>query len=324
MNILAGDIGGTKVLLQISRDGEVLLEQQYVSANYATFDSLLSEFMAQAKLAVSVACFAVAGPVDGGVANVTNRPWQLSSHQLQQQFSIADVILMNDFQAVGHGIAVLPECAIETLQVGDERPQGVRALIGAGTGLGQAFMVWSGQHYQVLPTEGGHVGFAPTNDLQIELLRFMQLNAYRTTYEHLVSGRGLVSVFNFLRERNPGLLSQKIAQAMEAQDAAAVIARFALESGDTLANQAVDLFLEIYAAQVGNHALNTLPYGGLYIAGGVAPKLIERIKQGGFLAAYRDKTPMEALMLNFPVKVIMEPRVGLLGAQQVALGNRSY
>lgn len=321
MNILAGDIGGTKVLLQISCNGEVLMEQQYVSANYATFDALLTEFMAQAKYAVSVACFAVAGPVDGGVANVTNRPWQLNSNKLQQQFSIPDVILINDFQAVGYGIAALPGHAVEILQAGDEHPQGVRALIGAGTGLGQAFMVWSGQHYQVLPTEGGHVGFAPTNELQIELLRFMQLNAYRTTYEHLVSGRGLVSIFNFLRERNPGLLSQKIARAMESQDAAAVIARFALESSDTLANQAVDLFLEIYAAQVGNHALNTLPYGGLYIAGGIAPKLIGRIKQGGFMAAYRDKAPMAELMLDFPVKVIMEPRVGLLGAQQVALGG---
>ncbi len=321
MNVLAGDIGGTKVLLQISRDGEVLLEQQYVSANYATFDALLTEFMAQTKHTVNVACFGIAGPVDGGVANVTNRPWQLNSDKLQQQFSIPDVILINDFQAAGYGITALPNQAIETLQTGDEHPQGVRALIGAGTGLGQAFMVWSGQYYRVLPTEGGHVGFAPTNDLQIELLRFMQLNAYRTTYEHLVSGRGLVSIFNFLRERNPGLLSQKIVLAMETQDAAAVIARFALESSDTLANQTLDLFLEIYGAQVGNHALNTLPYGGLYIAGGIAPKLIERIKQGGFMAAFRDKAPMESLMLNFPVKVVMDPRVGLLGAQQVALRN---
>ncbi|VAW89104.1 Glucokinase [hydrothermal vent metagenome] len=319
MNILAGDIGGTKVLLQISRDDEVLLEQQYVSANYATFDALLSEFMAQARHVVGAACFGIAGPVDDTTARVTNRPWQLDSNKLQQQFSIPKVILINDFQAVGYGISALPENSIETLQSGDERPQGVRALIGAGTGLGQALMVWCDPHYQMLPSEGGHVGFAPTNDLQLELLRFMQLNAYRTTCEHLVSGRGLVSIFNFLRERNPELLSQKVARAMETQDAAAVIARFALESGDTLANQTVDLFLEIYGAQVGNHALNTLPYGGLYIAGGIAPKLIERIKQGGFMAAYRDKEPMAELMLNFPVKVVMEPRVGLLGAQQVAL-----
>ncbi len=318
MNILAGDIGGTKVLLQISHAGEVILEQQYVSANYTSFEQLLTDFLSRCQHPVSVACLGVAGPVDGSRARVTNLPWQLDSQKLQQQFSIPRVALINDFQAVGFGIAVLPDEAFEILQTGDERPQGVRALIGAGTGLGQAFMVWSGQHYQVLATEGGHVDFAPTDDLQIELLRFMRLNAYRTTYEHLVSGKGLVSIFNFLCERNPELLSQKMARAMALQSAAAVISQFALESGDTLANQALDLFLKIYAAQVGNHALNTLPYGGLYIAGGIAPKLIERIKQGGFMAAYGDKAPMAELMRKFPIKVVMEPRVGLLGAQQVA------
>ncbi len=318
MNILAGDIGGTKVLLQISHAGETVLEQQYVSANYASFERLLTDFLSRCQHPISAACLGVAGPVDGNRARVTNLPWQLDSQQLQQQFSIPRVVLINDFQAVGFGIAVLPNEAFETLQTGNERPQGVRALIGAGTGLGQAFMVWSGQHYQVLATEGGHVDFAPSDDLQIELLRFMRLNAYRTTYEHLVSGKGLVSIFNFLCERNPELLSQKMARAMAHQSVAAVIAQFALESGDTLANQALDLFLKIYAAQVGNHALNTLPYGGLYIAGGIAPKLIERIKQGGFMAAYGDKAPMAELMEKFPIKVVMEPRVGLLGAQQVA------
>jgi len=318
MNILAGDIGGTKVLLQISHAGETIIEQQYVSANYASFEQLLTSFLSRCQHPISAACLGVAGPVDGSRARVTNLPWQLDSQKLQQQFSIPRVALINDFQAVGFGIAVLPDEAFETLQTGDERPQGVRALIGAGTGLGQAFMVWSGQHYQVLATEGGHVDFAPTDDLQIELLQFMRLNAYRTTYEHLISGKGLVSIFNFLCERNPELLSQKMARAMALQSAAAVISQFALESGDTLANQALDLFLKIYAAQVGNHALNTLPYGGLYIAGGIAPKLIERIKQGGFMAAYGDKAPMAELMRKFPIKVVMEPRVGLLGAQQVA------
>ncbi|MCF6219378.1 MAG: glucokinase [Gammaproteobacteria bacterium] len=319
MSTLAGDIGGTKVLLQMSHGGKTVLEQQYVSANYASFEQLLTDFMSHCQHPVAVACFGVAGPVDGHRACVTNLPWQLDSQQLQQQFSIPSVVLINDFQAVGYGISVLPDEAFETLQTGDERPQGVRALIGAGTGLGQAFMVWGGEHYQVLATEGGHVDFAPTDELQVELLQFMRLNAYRTTYEHLVSGNGLVSIFNFLCERNPELLSQKMARAMAQQGVAAVIAQFALESGDTLANQALDLFLKIYASQVGNHALNTLPYGGLYIAGGIAPKLIERIKQGGFMAAYSDKAPMAALMKKFPIKVVMEPRVGLLGAQQVAL-----
>jgi len=318
MNILAGDIGGTKVLLQISCAGEVLLERQYVSANYAGFNDLLSLFMSEFNGDVTAACFGVAGPVDGVNAEVTNLPWKLNTEQLQKKFGIAHVKLINDFQAVGYGIDALPKASIETLQTGDERRHGTRALIGAGTGLGQALMVWRNDHYQVLATEGGHVDFAPTDDLQMELWHYMHLNAYRVTYENLVSGKGLVSIFNFLREKNPGLVSQKMVLAMQHQDAASVISKFALETPDTLANQALDLFIKIYGAQVGNHALNTLPYGGLYIAGGIAPKLINRIKQGGLISAFRDKAPMENLMLNFPVKLVMEPRVGLLGAKKVA------
>lgn len=318
MSILAGDIGGTKVLLQLSEAGEVLHEQQFVSANYASFDQLLEQFFEAIDGTVSVACFGVAGPVEGDTAKVTNLPWQLDAQQLQHHFSISKVILINDFQAVGHGIAALPEEAIEILQQGTPKPQGVRALIGAGTGLGQAIMVWSGDHYQVLATEGGHVDFAPTDELQLDLWRYMRLNSYRVTYEHLVSGKGLVSIFNFLRERNPELLSQRMAMAMKEGDEAAVISRYALESSDTLSNQALDLFISLYGAQVGNHALNTLPYGGLYIAGGIAPKLIERIKQGGFMTAFHNKAPMAELMPNFPVKVVMEPKVGLLGAREVA------
>lgn len=318
MNILAGDIGGTKVLLQVSCAGKTLLEQQYLSANYASFDELLALFLAELGQGVDVACLGVAGPVNGSHAEVTNLPWQLHAEQLQAQFEINQVALINDFQAVGYGIDALPSEAIEVLQTGDECPHGVRALIGAGTGLGQGIMVWSGDHYQVLATEGGHVDFAPTDELQMELWRYVRLNAYRVTYENLVSGKGLVSIFNFLREKNPGLASQKMVLAMQQRDAASVIAQFALETSDALANQALDLFIKIYGAQVGNHALNTLPYGGLYIAGGIAPKLISRIRQGGFMAAFHDKAPMATLMPNFPVKLVMEAKVGLLGAQKVA------
>lgn len=319
MNILAADIGGTKVLLQISCNGNTLLETQYISADYATFDELLSRFIEGFSQPIASACFAVAGPVNGSTAQVTNLPWQLNADALQQKFSIEKIKLINDFQAVGYGVAVIPEDKIDVLQDGVKQTEGVCALIGAGTGLGEALMVWDRDHYQVLPTEGGHVDFAPCDELQLDLWRFMRLNSYRVTYECLVSGKGLVSIFEFLRERNPGLLSQKMKLAMDGNDAATVIAQFALETPDALANQALDLFIEIYGAQVGNHALNTLPYGGLYIAGGIAPKLIQRIKQGGFMSAFHDKAPMKALMPNFPVMIVMEPKVGLLGAQQVAM-----
>ncbi len=323
MKILAADIGGTKVILQLSNPQQMLLEQEYKSAAYGSFDAMLDEFLAQVEGRIDVACLGVAGPIDGQQAKVTNLPWQLDAQQLQQRFAIGKVILINDFQAVGFGISALPQNALEVLQSGHECQHGVRALIGAGTGLGQAIMVWNHDHYDVLPTEGGHVDFAPTDDLQMELWRFMRLNSYRVTYEELVSGKGLVAIFNFLRERTPGLLSQRMAMRMINEDPAAVIAEYALETPDTLANEAMALFLKIYGAQVGNHALNTLPYGGLYIAGGIAPKLIKRIRQSDFLNAYGDKAPMAELMPKFPLMVIMEPRVGLLGAREVALREKT-
>jgi len=326
MRVLAGDVGGTKTLLQITEiehgAQRVCYEQAFKSGDYVRFRDLLNDFFkrvaVQQWLPLQAACFGVAGPVEGREAKITNLPWRIDADQLQQQFSIPSVELINDFEAVGYGIESLGPDELVALQPGEPREHGVRALIGAGTGLGMAMMVWSGDHYQVLPTEGGHVDFAPADSLQLELLGELRTQSPRVTYENILSGSGLVRIYEFLCGRSPEQANRDLQNRMFSEDAAAAIAQFALEKRDPLAEQAVEMFVSIYGAQAGNQALNCLPRGGVYVAGGIAPKLIEVITAGGFIQAFNNKSPMGALMPKFPIKVVMEPRVGLLGAANVA------
>lgn len=321
MKVLAGDVGGTKTLLMIAQvEGitcQPLYERSFPSAAYDDFELMLAEFVDELReelWPVSGACLGVAGPVSGGHAMITNLPWDIDARLLSDHFDIPHVVLINDFQAIGYGIAGLRDDQLVVLQPGAPDQHGVMALIGAGTGLGEGIMVWTGKHYQVQPTEGGHVDFAPVDGLQIELLQWLLKRQARVSYENVVSGGGLVSIYRFLAEKHPRRQSAALASALEHGDQAAIIARFALEAGDVLAGEAVELFIRIYGAQAGNLALTCLPYGGVYLAGGIAPKLISRIQQGGFMDAFHDKEPMAELMHRFPVKVIMEPRIGVIGA----------
>ncbi len=321
MKVLACDVGGTKTLLMIAQvEGarcQPLYEHSFSSTVYDDFEAMLAEFVdgLRADLwPVSGACLGVAGPVSGGHAMITNLPWDIDARLLSEHFDIPHVALINDFQAVGYGIAGLREDQLVVLQSGVPDQHGVKALIGAGTGLGEGIMVWNGRQYQVQPTEGGHVDFAPVDALQIELLQWLLARQPRVSYENVVSGGGLASIYSFFAEKYPRRQSAALSAALEHGDRAASIARFALEAGDALAGEAVDLFIRIYGAQAGNLALTCLPYGGVYLAGGIAPKLITQIQQGGFMEAFHEKEPMAELMHRFPVKVIMEPRVGVIGA----------
>ncbi|MEW5757387.1 MAG: glucokinase [Pseudomonadota bacterium] len=321
MKVLACDVGGTKTLLMIAHVEGVkctpLHERSFASAAYHDFEVMLAEFiddLHEELWPVAGACLGVAGPVSGGHAMITNLPWDIDARLLSEHFDIPRVVLINDFQAIGYGIAGLREDQLVVLQTGAPDQHGVKALIGAGTGLGEGIMVWNGRHYQVQPTEGGHVDFAPVDAVQIELLQWLLKRQARVSYENVVSGGGLASIYDFLTEKHPARQNAALTAALKEGDRAATIARFALESGDALAGEAVDLFLRIYGAQAGNLALTTLPYGGVYLAGGIAPKLITRIQQGGFMDAFHDKEPMAELMHRFPVKVIMEPRIGVIGA----------
>ncbi len=343
MPLLAADIGGTKTWLQIAERPTketpgamtVLYQQRYVSGRYDNFETMLGEFLraaAQAGVpAPTVACIGVAGPVESirpqcQCARVTNLPWVLDSQILAEKFSLARCRLINDFQAAGYGIDTLDAEDLLVLQEGRPRACGVRAVIGAGTGLGQALLVWTqGQghdgYYEVLPSEGGHGDFAPAGPLQRELLMFLARSQPRVCVTNVLSGRGLVNVYRFLAHQWPERVSTSLAAALETDDAPAAISVAALASGpaqDTLAGEALDLFIAIYGAQAGNLALTCLATGGVYIAGGIAPRIESRLRQGGFVAAFRDKGPMSALAESFPVTVVLNPQVGLQGAALAA------
>lgn len=320
--VLAADIGGTKTLFQLTMENDVVLfEREYASQQFEHFDFVLAEFLGQAQIkhyAIERACFAVAGPVSGRDANVTNLPWQLNADELAKNFNIKHVHMCNDFEAVAHGIACLAEDEIVTLQRGQVDETMPRAVIGAGTGLGQALLFPDANGWQVVSTEGGHTDFAPTDNKQILLLEHLIERFGHVSYERVLSGMGLVTIYEFLRAYQQKDENPQLRQAMMTGDPAAAISKFANEQEDALASESLDLFIQIYGAQAGNLALTVSPRGGLYLAGGIAAKNIERFKQGRFMDAFVDKGRMQRLMEIIPVHLIIQPKVGLLGARLLA------
>ncbi len=324
MTLLAVDIGGTKTLFQLSLEqGDIVAELELASGDFAEFYDALAVFFEQPKVKntkVDAACLAVAGPVSGDKARVTNLPWQIDSKTILEQFPIENVHLCNDFEAVGYGIETLSADDVFELQEGDsEQSQQIRAVIGAGTGLCQAILTNTTSGWQVMPTEGGHVDFAPTNAKQVLLLEHLLERFGHVSYERLLSGSGLVIIYEFLRGYLQKDEAPALRQAMIDGDAAAAISLFANQHQDELAIEALGLFFEIYGAQVGNLALACLPYGGIYIAGGIGGKNVTWFEDSAFLTAFNHKGKMQALMSAFPIYVIKQPQVGLLGARLLAL-----
>jgi glucokinase len=299
----------------------VLYEQRFVSGDYPEFDLMLRKFIDTAAdhcAAPNVACFGVAGPVSGRTARTTNLPWTLDADQLESQFNIQKVRLINDFQSVGYGIEALHKEDIVTLQTGKEVAQGTRVIIGAGTGLGQGLLVWQHDHYEVVASEGGHASFSASDEQQIELLRYLRKRFGHATWERAVSGRGLVNLFEFMLDSGK-TESDALHQARQDEDPAAAISRFAQSGEDPLAVETLELFTRLYGAQAGNLALTGLAVGGVYVAGGVAPRIIDKLKDGAFMSAFIDKEErMQDLLKAMPVHVVVNAHVGLLGSALAA------
>lgn len=314
--VLAGDIGGTKTWLRLSCAGRVLREERFDSAAFAGLTPMVAGFLDDA--APESACFGVAGPVRGGSAQITNLPWRIDAAEIAARFAIPRVELINDFQAVAYGIEALAPGDLLTLQSGQVQQQGPRAVIGAGTGLGEGYLVWQDGAYRALPSEGSHADFAPADELQAELWRWLKKRYGHVSWERVVSGPGLEVIYRFLRERGEMEESSLLAEAMVAGDPAAAISDFALAHRDPLASAALDLFVAAYGAEAGNLALKILASGGVYVAGGIAPKIVERLEDGGFMRAFLNKGRFAGLLSGIPVQVVLNPQVGLLGAEVVA------
>lgn len=316
-HFLAGDIGGTKTLLQISaadRAHEPLLQKSYFNAGYAGLAEILDEFLREAGASgIAAACFALAGPVSGRRVKLTNLPWEVDADALATRFAIGRVSLINDFEAVGLGIAALQPTDLLTLQAGKPQAQGVRVVVGAGTGLGVAWLSWQDNRYAVHPSEGGHMDFAPADAIQYELLQYLQRRHGHVSYERIISGPGIVATFEFLRDSGQGTPSAQLVAATKEGDAAAAITQFA-QGDEPTARMALDLFLRVYGAFVGNVALAALPRGGIYVAGGIAAKIAATMQQGTFLRAFLNKGRFAGLLETLPLHIVTNPQAGLLGA----------
>lgn len=332
MNLLCGDIGGTKTLLQLAEylDGQfrIIDQQRFSSSDYDEFDKLLTFFLeGHSDIQIDSACFGVAGPVQhhgrDQCANVTNLPWHLDSNNLQAFFGIGRVTLINDFEAIGYGLATLTASDLITLQTGEATPRGNQLVIGAGTGLGVAQLLWSGDHYRVSPTEGGHSDFGPANRRQLDLAAHIIARQGRCSKEDVVSGPGLVNIHEHIVTNGGGSPIAELQLSMSTGDRAAAIAEFALSDRDITARKALELFIECYGSEAGNFALATLARGGVYVAGGIAPKIINELLKGEFIAAFRNKGKMASLVARIPVWVVMNPEVGLLGSREIARRHSS-
>ena len=312
MRIIAGDIGGTKVLLQlvdVSGGGRVVtVEQRYESAAYQTFDALLGEFMNLAAGTVDGACFAVAGPVIGNTAEVTNLHWHMDAEALAARFSIDRVSLINDFYAVALGVPLLEPADLLSLNAGARVPYAPIAILGAGTGLGEANLVYDGGRWIVVPSEGGHADFAPQDAEQSRLLLALAAKLGHVSWERVLSGMGLVNIDNFLRGVDRAYdetIPMEIAQLAEKGDAAAL--------------RTFEIFVDAYGAEAGNMALRTLARGGVFLAGGIAGKNTAHFTDGRFVRAFTRKGRFASLMEQIPVDIIVNAKVGLLGAGEAAL-----
>ncbi len=330
--ILAGDIGGTKTLLRLAERNPadqllVLYEERFAGADYASFSDVLREFLTSAEThldalpILSSACLAIAGPVrDRGsqlTAQLTNLGWSFDSDRLAEEFNIANVSLINDFVAVGYGVLGLQSHDLYTLQSGKVVERSPVGVIGAGTGLGEAYLGWNGDRYEVYPTEGGHTDFAPRNALEIELLEYLLERHDRVSVERVVSGLGIVSIYQFLRDQQASPDATDVAEKIrlwEVGDLNFDVAAAIAISSDRLATQTMQMFVEAYAAEVGNLALKLIPRGGLYIAGGIAPKILPLLKDGTFLRILKNKGRVSPVLEDIPIHIVLNPEVGLIGA----------
>lgn len=318
--LLYGDIGGTKTLLRLAvvKHGEIecCYEHRYDSRQYDDFDSMLEDFLQQSDRRPAVVCLAVAGPIVDQRVQLTNLPWVIDASVLAEKFSIPAVKIVNDFEGMAASIETLPQDDLVTLQAGNSSPSAMRVVLGAGTGMGVAWLIKRGRYYEPLATEAGHVDFAPTSTVQIELLKYLMTKYQRVSIERLLSGQGLTNIFNFL-QADAAAGSHLKSIELDADDGATVT-RLAFEHQHPIALKALDLFTEIYGAYAGDLALTGLCRGGVYIAGGIAPRIIRILRQPGFIQAFCNKGRYSALVQGIPVHVVMNSKAGLLGAGLLA------
>jgi glucokinase len=321
--ILAGDIGGTNTrlaLFSLERGRlQTVTAATFRSREHASLNEIVAKFVSSQKLPVERASFGIAGPIKNGRCEATNLAWVVDGRQLAGELNIESVVLINDLEANAYGIAELESTDFVILNKGAADAQGNAAIISAGTGLGEAGLFWDGKRHRPFACEGGHTDFAPRNELEIGLLRYLLTKFSRVSCERAVSGPGLVNIYDFLRDTGHCPELPRVAEEMRRQNPAAVISKEALDGTCPLSVQALDLFVSLYGAEAGNLALKIMSTGGLFVGGGIAPKILPKLTGPLFMEAFIAKGRMSPLLKAMPVRVILNEKTALLGAARCAL-----
>ncbi len=331
--LLAGDLGGTKTLLrlvQVASPTKVEFERSHHSREYPSFVAIVQEFLAAARVPLGLeievvsACFGIAGAVIDGASYLPNLDWHINAIEIAKTLQIPQVKLINDFVAIGYGIGQLPPADLHTIQAGQPRQTAPKAVIGAGTGLGQGFLIHNGTDYQVVAAEGGHTDFAARSLAEFGLWQYICQHKQidRVSTERVVSGQGIVNIYQYLRDTSNLTEMPEVAnvvklweiQSANPVDPTALISNLAIAKTDPLCQATMQMFVSAYGAEAGNLALKVLPYGGLYLAGGIAAKNLALLDDGTFTTAFNHKGRVSDLLANIPVYVILNPQVGLMGA----------
>jgi glucokinase len=322
--ILAGDVGGTKVHLALYGFDHGRLthvrDEKFPAREHAGLEDIVRKFLIESgDPEVNAACFGVPGPVRGGRLKLTNLPWVLDSRELSQELKIDHLFLINDLEANGYGIPELAPEQIYELSAGAPSSVGNRGLVSAGTGLGEAILVWNGKMHVPMASEGGHCDFSPRNELEIEMLRYLQRTLKgRVSFERVVSGLGLKNIYGFLRDEKGLEEPDWLKERMLAEDPNAIIGELGEAGTNELCVKTLDMFASAYGAEAGNLALKVLSVGGMYLGGGIAPKILKKMKDGTFMKAFVDKGRLSDLLIQMPVRIILESRCALMGAAAYA------
>ena len=322
--ILAGDVGGTKVHLALYdfKQGSLvhLRDERFPAQEYDGLETIVRKFLKECPEGeMNAACFGVPGPVRQGKLKLTNLPWTLDSHLLSTNLDIPHLFLINDLEANGYGVAELKPDQIHTLNEGDRGAVGNRALVSAGTGLGEGVMVWDGRRHVPMASEGGHCDFAARNELEVELLQYlMKKLGGRVSFERVVSGLGIHNIYAFLRDVKKMHESPELRERIKNEDPNAVIGELGDSGQDELCAKTLEVFVSAYGAEAGNMALKVLAVGGMYIGGGIAPKILKTMRSGTFMHGFTDKGRLSDLLVKTPVHIILESRCALMGAAAYA------
>jgi glucokinase len=325
--LLAGDIGGTKTRLAIydseSTLRHPLVERTFPSGDYDSLEAVIEAFLKGSAYPIDRASFGVAGPVVAGRARITNLPWVIEEGRIKQAFGLESAALLNDLEAIANAVPVLEADDLHVLNEGEPEEHGSIGVIAPGTGLGEGYLTWNGSRYVAFPSEGGHTDFAPLDDLQIDLLRYMMAREPHVSYELVCAGKGLPHLYSFLKDsgryKEPDWLKQALADAAD-PNPVIVEAAFSGKRDCPLCEATLELFVSIMGAEAGNLALKVLATGGIYVAGGIPPRILPVLADGRFMTAFRNKGRLSAILAPIPVYVIENPDVALLGAASFGMG----